>query len=191
MLIVALLVLVTTAVGRVRLDWAGAPTKVLLGAIVIGACLLAFVVGTWLWYRRSTLLRADLCRRHPEAVVDIARRDDFRAFIDLDALGVAERDLPFFVVLVADGAGIAVWSAGDPGVAPRRLAGVPWSRLGPLELTATVDTLPHYVVETTVDGAGLLQLTFGGVIPRSYARTLRTLDALEAVRAAAAAGARP
>lgn len=165
----------------------------LIAAIVIGGGILAFVVGTWLWYRPSALLRAELARRWPAAVVDIARRDDFRELIDVSAIGIAERDLPYFVVIVADGTGVVVWSAGDPGVAPCHLATVPWTRLGTLEISATVDTMPHYVVGATVDGAGGLQLTFGGVLARSYPRTLRTLDALEAVRAGtgAASEARP
>jgi hypothetical protein len=191
MLVVTLVGLASTTVARVRLAGPAASAELLIGAIVIGGGLLAFVVGTWLWSRRSALLRSELRRRHPEAVVDIARRDDFRELIDVDALGVAERDLPYFVVLVADSAAISVWVAGDPEVAPRRLATVPWTRLGPLELSATPDPVPRYVVETTVDGDGWLQLTFGGILPRSYSRSLRTLDALGAVRSDAGSGVRP
>lgn len=191
LLVGALLVLASTTIARVGAAGAGASTVILIGAIVLGGGILAFVVGTWLWFRRSALLRSELGRRYPEAVVDIARRDDFRGLIDVDALGVAERDLPYFVVLVADGAGIVVWAAGDPGVAPRRLTAVPWARLGSLRLSATTDPLPRYVLETTLDGERRLQLTFGGILPRSYPHSLHTLDALEAVRAGAVPGAGP
>ncbi|MFE4948955.1 hypothetical protein ACFQ9V_02505 [Leifsonia sp. NPDC056665] len=190
MLIGALVVLATTAVARVELAGSGAGIELLIGSIVVGGGLVAFIVGTWLWFLPSARLRAELGRRHPEAVVDVACRDDFRGLIDVEALGVPERDLPYFVVLVADRAGIVIWAAGDPGSAPRLLATVPWGRLGPLALSVTPDTLPRYVVETTVDGDAWLQLTFGGIVPRSYPRSLRTLDALEAVRTAADSGVR-
>ncbi|MEY9852743.1 hypothetical protein ABH923_002421 [Leifsonia sp. EB41] len=191
LLVGALVTLATTTVARVELAGAGAGIELLIGSIVVGGGLVAFVVGAWLWFLPSARLRAEFGRRHPEAVVDIARRDDFRGLLDVDELGIAERDLPYFVVLVADGVGIVAWAAGDPGTAPRRLTTVTWDRLGPLELSATPDTLPLYVVETTVDGDAWLQLTFGGIVPRSYPRSLSSLEALEAVRTAADSGVRP
>lgn len=191
LLVVSLIALTSTTVARVELSGPGASIVLLIGSIVVGGGLLAFVVGAWLWFLPSARLRAALGRRHPEAVVDVALREDFRGLIDVDALGVAERDLPYFVVIVADRRGLVVWAAADPGEESRRLTSVLWHRLGPLTLSATPDPLPRYVVEATVDGDAWLQLTFGGILPRSYPRSLRTLKALEAVRTGAGTDVRP
>ena len=191
LLVVALLAAVVTAIGRMRLSSSG-PTELVIGSIVLGALVVAAVVGVPLWRLPSARLARSFRARHPDAVVDTGMRDDFRALIDVDALELAYRDLPYWVTLVADQAGIAVWIAGDPGIPERLVATIPWSRLGELELSETNDALPRYVVEVAVEDTPgeSLRMTIGGVLPRSYGRSQRTLEALRAVRSGADSGVR-
>ena len=190
LVLVGLVSVVVAAVNRVGTSSLGSSAGLTLGAVILGGGLLATVVVTGVWGLQNFRCRAALHRRYPDAEVLTARRDDFRDLIDVDALGIRYQDIPYFVGVVVDESGISAWAGGDPGEAPRMLALLPWSKLGPLERSATESALPRYVLRSEVntgDGVVALQLSLssawsGGLLPQGYRASGETLAALEAVR---------
>lgn len=87
---------------RIRTSSLGSSTELTIGMVVLGGVLLAALVGFPLWVLPNVRCRTELCRRFPDAVVLVARRDDFRPFIDVDALDIPYRRIPYFLTVVGD-----------------------------------------------------------------------------------------
>lgn len=184
--LVWLAVMVFVIIGRVQSSPLGSTTELTIGIVVVEGGLVAALVGFPLWVLPNIRSKAALRSTRPDAVILTARRDDFRAFIDVDALGLADRKLPYFVTVVADQAGISAWMAGEPGEQPRQLTVIPWESIGEIEQSASDGPLPQYVLVTTVewqDEQLPLQLTLGsascgGLFPQTYGGSRRSLDEL-------------
>ncbi|WP_431277794.1 hypothetical protein [Leifsonia poae] len=187
---IALCFMAVGAANRVRNSALGSSTELTMATIVVGGGLLATIVGMSLWGLPNARCRTLLSRRFPNAVVLTARGNDFRAFIDVDALKTSYRSIPYFLTVVADPQGISAWMGGDPGERTRLLAEIPWSAIGELEQSVSGWHFPQYVVTSAVTWRGedrRLQLTlgsgsFGGLFPQTYGSSQRSVAALEAVR---------
>lgn len=184
--LVWLVAMVFVMIGRVQTSPLGYTTELTIGIVVVGGCLLAALVGFPLWVLPNIRSKAALQRRYPEAVIMTARRDDFRAFIDVDALGIFYRKLPYFLTVVADNAGTSAWMAGEPGEQPRQVTVIPWESIEEIEQSTSDGPLPQYVLVTTVHWHGEslpLQMTLGstsvgGLFPQTYRESRRSLEAL-------------
>ncbi|MCI0155104.1 hypothetical protein KNO15_00105 [Leifsonia shinshuensis] len=173
---------------RIRTSSLGSSTELTIAIVVLGGAFLAAAVGFPLWVLPNVRCRAELRRRFPEAVVLVARRDDFRPFIDVDALDIPYRRIPYFLTVVAARDSLAAWAGGDPGEQPRELASIPWLLLAPFEQAATEGALPQFVLRSTAQWNGEeqpLQLTlgsnaFGGLFPQTYGSSRAALAALNA-----------
>ena len=186
----ALIVLVFVMIGRVKSSPLGARGELLVGGIVCGAVVVGFAVFAALWDRPAARARSALRAGHPHALVENARRDDFRAWIAAEDSGLTYRYIPYFVTVLADRGGLSIWAPGEAGEDSRRLLTLPWSTLGPFELGASGGALPQYVVDAAVSDGSSLQIavgsqTFGGLFPPSYSTATRIVEALEAERQAA------
>lgn len=183
-----LIFLVFMMVERIRTSSLGSSTELTIGMVVLGAVLLAALVGFPLWVLPNTRCRAVLRRRFPDAVVLVARRDDFRPFIDVDALDVPYRRIPYFLTVVADRDSLSAWAGGEPGEEPRELISIPWLVLSPFEQAATEGVLPQFVLRSTAQWNGEaqpLELTLGstasgGLFPQTYGSSRASLAALNA-----------
>lgn len=183
-----LIFLVFMMIERIRTSSLGSSTELTIGMVVLGGGLLAALVGFPLWVLPNVRCRAELRRRFPDAVVLAARRDDFRPFIDVDALDLPYRRIPYFLTVVADRESLSAWAGGDPGEQPRKLVSIPWLVLAPFEQAATEGVLPQFVLRSTAHWDGEeqpLQLTlgsdvFGGLFPQTYGSSRAALAALNA-----------
>lgn len=189
--LVWLALLVFLMIARVQTSPLGSTTELTIGIVIVGGMLLAALVGFPLWVLPNIRSGAALQRRYPDAFIATARRDDFRELIDVDAVDLAYRKLPYFLTVVADHAGVSAWMAGDPGELPRKLVAIPWASIGDFEQSTSDGVLPQYVLISTVSWQGEelpLQLTLGsrssgGLFPQTYASSNRALDALRLLRA--------
>lgn len=185
-----LALMVFLMIGRVRTSALGSNTELTIGLVVVGGTFVAALVGFPLWVMPNVRCLAVLRRRFPDAVMMTARRDDFRAFIDVDALEMSYRQLPYFLAAVADRHGISAWMAGDPGEPPRQLVELSWCALGSFEQSTSDGPLPQYVLLTIAQWRGEalpLQLTLGsnwsgGLFAQTYGSSLRSLAALNGLR---------
>ncbi|MGH1522722.1 hypothetical protein ACRAWC_00980 [Leifsonia sp. L25] len=180
--------LVFMMIERIRTSSLGSSTELTIGMVVLGGVLAAALIGFPLWVLPNVRCRAELRRRFPDAVVLVARRDDFRPFIDVDALDIPYRRIPYLLTVVADRGSLSAWAGGDPGVQPRQLVSIPWPVLDPFEQAATEGVLPQFVLRSTAHWNGEeqpLQLTlgsnaFGGLFPQTYGSSCAALAALNA-----------
>ncbi len=183
-----LIFLVFMMIERIGTSSLGSSTELTIGMVVFGGVLLAAAVGFPLWVLPNVRCRAELRRRYPDAVALVARRDDFRAFIDVDTLDIPYRRIPYFLTVVADRESLSAWAGGDPGEQPRELVSIPWLVLAPFEQAATEGVLPQFVLRSTAQWNGEeqpLQLTlgsnaFGGLFPQTYGSSRAALAALDA-----------